>query len=76
MMTILSGILMLMTKNLKSFTLKIGIGFLLAVIIYYFNNFFNVLGTTQKISYISSVWIPLIVLTLINSFMILDINEK
>jgi len=76
MMTILSGILMLMTKNLKSFTLKIGIGFLLAVIIYYFNNFFNVLGTTQKISYISSVWMPLIVLTLINSLMILDINEK
>lgn len=76
MMTILSGIVMLITRNLKSFTLKIGIGFLLAVIIYYFNNFFNVLGTTQKISYISSVWMPLIILTLINSFMILDIDEK
>lgn len=76
MMTILSGIIMLMTTNMKSFTLKIGIGFMLAVIIYYFNNFFNVLGTTQKISYISSVWIPLIVLSLINSYILVDINEK
>ena len=76
MMTILSGIIMLMTTNMKSFTLKIGIGFMLAVIIYYFNNFFNVLGTTQKISYISSVWIPLIVLGLINSYILVDINEK
>ena len=76
LMTILSAIIMFNTKSFKSSTLKISIGLFLSVIIFYINNFFNVLGTTEKISYLPSVWIPLIILTLINLTMIYRINEK
>ena len=44
--------------------------------IYYVNNFFYVLGNTEKISMIISVWFPLFVLIFANTTMILRINEK
>ena len=47
-----------------------------SVVIYYVNNFFNVMGKTEKISLVPSVWIPLIILIVINSTLLLKINEK
>jgi len=44
--------------------------------IYYINNFFNVMGKTEKISLITSILIPLILLILINSIFLYRINEK
>lgn len=76
LMTILSSIIMFNTKKFKSSTLKISIGLFLSVIIYYVNNFFYVLGNTEKISMIISVWFPLFVLIFANTTMILRINEK
>ena len=61
-MTVLSSIIMLNSKKYRSNTLKISIGLFLCVIIYYFNNLFSVLGTTDKINHILSVWVPLIFL--------------
>ncbi len=75
-MTILSSVIMLNSKKYKSNTLKISMGLFLCVIIYYFNNLFNVLGTTGKINHIFSVWIPLIFLTSISMLSTLKINEK
>ena len=75
-MTILSSVIMLNSKKYKSNTLKISVGLFLCVIIYYFNNLFNVLGTTGKINHIFSVWIPLIFLTSISMLSTLKINEK
>ena len=75
-MTILSTMVMLNSKKFKSNTLKISIGLFLCVIIYYFNNLFNVLGTTEKINHIFSVWIPLIFLISISMLSTLRINEK
>ncbi len=75
-MTILSSIVMLNSKKYKSNTLKISVGLFLCVIIYYFNNLFNVLGSTGKINHILSVWIPLIFLTSISMLASLKINEK
>ena len=60
----------------KSNTLKISIGLFLCVIIYYFNNLFNVLGTTEKINHVLSVWIPLIFLSAISMLTTIKINEK
>mgnify|MGYP001311778168 CR=1 FL=1 len=76
LMTILSTIIMFNTKNYNSNTLKITIGLFLSVIIYYINNFFNVMGKTERISLEISIWFPLIILILINSIMIYRINEK
>ena len=75
-MTILSSIIMLNSKKYKSNALKISIGLFLCVVIYYFNNLFNVLGTTEKINHILSVWMPLIVLSSISVLTTVKINEK
>ncbi|WP_440919841.1 LptF/LptG family permease [Candidatus Pelagibacter sp.] len=76
LMTLFSGTLMFRVKKYKSNTLKISIGLFLCVLIYYFNNLFNALGTTEKMNYILSVWFPLIILSLITTLMLFKINEK
>ena len=76
LMTIFSSIIMLGTKKLKSSILKISIGLFFSVVIYYLFNFFNVLGKTEKIDLFSSVLLPIIFLTAVNSLMIRRFNEK
>ena len=75
-MTILSATIMFNIKRYSSSTFKISIGLFLSVLIYYVNNFFNVMGKTEKISILVSIWTPLIVLIFINMIMINQINEK
>ena len=58
LMTVFSAIIMFNSKNLKNTSVKIAIGLFCSVIIYYINNFFYVLGNTEKISLIASVWSP------------------
>ena len=76
LMFIFSAIIMMNTKTFKSKSLKIIIGLFLSVIIYYLNNFFYVLGTSEKINVMSSVIIPLSILTIINYLFLRNINEK
>jgi lipopolysaccharide export system permease protein len=75
-MTILSSIIMLNTKKTSSKVLKIIIGLFLSVVIYYINNFFNVMGSTEKLPLVVSIWTPIIFLSLINLIMLVNINEK
>ena len=75
-MTILSSIIMLNTKKSNSKVIKIIIGLFFSVVIYYINNFFNVMGSTEKLPLLISIWTPIIFLSLINLIMILNINEK
>ena len=76
LMTILAAIRMFNTKKIKKTTVKITIGLFLSVIIYYIINFFNVMGVTEKISLITAICVPFIMLTLANILMIFRINEK
>ncbi len=76
LMFIFSGIIMMNTKAFKNKSLKIIIGLFLSVIIYYVNNFFYVLGTSEKINVFNSVFIPLTILTIINFFLMRNINAK
>ena len=76
LMFVFSAIIMMNTKTFRNKSLKITIGLFFSVIIYYINNFFYVLGTSEKINVISSVIIPLIILTIINSIFIRNINAK
>ena len=64
------------TKTFKNKSIKIIIGLFLSVIIYYVNNFFYILGTTEKISVVSSITIPLTILTIINYLFLRNINAK
>jgi lipopolysaccharide export system permease protein len=76
LMTIFSAIIMFSTKKSKSTTLKIALGLFFSVIVYYTFNFFSVMGNTEKVSIIVSVWIPILILTIVNLMMIYKINEK
>ena len=76
LMTLFSSIIMLNTKKFKSSILKISIGLFFSVVIYYLNNFFNVLGKTEKINLIISVLSPLLILFFVNIFMMRKINAK
>ena len=75
-MTILSTIIMFNTRRFKSNTLKISVGLFLSVIIYYINNFFLVMGKTEKLSIIIAVWLPLFLLFITNTIISYKINEK
>ena len=75
-MTILSSIIMFNTKQFKSSTFKISVGLFASVVIYYVNNFFNVMGKTEKLSLYTSIWLPLLILTIINATLLMRINEK
>ena len=76
LMAVFASIIMLNTKHFKSSILKISIGLFFSVIIYYLNNFFNVMGQTEKINLVISVITPLILLSLVNTFMMKEINAK
>ena len=76
LMTVFSSIIMLSTREFKSSILKISLGLFFSVIIYYLFNFFSVLGKTEKINLLSSIIIPLVLLTLTNSIIIKKFNEK
>ena len=76
LMSLFSSLIMLRIKYLSGTTLKIAIGLLFSVIIYYFNNFFYVLGTTEKLNLILAIFIPIFALTFVNLLMLNKINEK
>ena len=76
LMALFSSLIMLNIKQIKSSTFKISLGLFFSVIIYYLNNFSYVLGSTEKISIIFSIFLPLIILTTINSMMLYKVNEK
>ena len=76
LMAIFSCIIMLNLKKIKSTTFKVSVGLLFSVLIYYLNNFFYVLGSTEAIPVIISIGAPIIFLSILNSLMLYKINEK
>ena len=76
LMVVFSGIIMMNTKSFKSKNLKITIGLFFSVIIYYINNFFYVLGNTEKISILTAVTLPLLFFALINLILLKNLNVK
>ena len=76
LVTILSALIMFRIKRLDNSTFKISLGLFLSVVIYYINNFFLVMGSTERISLIFAIFIPLIILGIVNSLMLYKINEK
>ena len=76
LMTLLAAILMFNTKKFKNTTFKLAIGLFMSVIIYYMNNFFMILGNTEKIPVLISIWVPLFIILTINSIAMIKINEK
>ena len=67
---------MMNTKNFKSKNFKIIIGLFSSVVIYYINNFFFILGTSEKIGVITSILTPLFLFVLINLTFMRNLNAK
>ena len=76
LITILTALIMFKIKRMDTTTFKISLGLFISVIIYYINNFFLVMGSTERIPLMFAIFTPLVILGLFNSFMVYKINEK
>ena len=76
LITIFSAIIMFNIGYRKNSLFKIVFGIFLSVIIYYINYFLNILGTSEKIPLVLSIFLPLIILSIINFTSIIRLNEK
>ena len=76
LITIFSSLMMLRVKRLDNTTFKIALGLFFSVIIYYINNFFFVLGSTERIPVLFSIFFPLAIFLIVNSFMLNKLNER
>ena len=76
LISIFASIIMFNIKKFDGTAFKISLGLFFSVIIYYVNNFFIVIGSTEKISLLLSVCLPLLILASINIFMLNKLNEK
>ena len=76
LITIFSAVIMFGIGYQKNSFFKITIGILLSVVIYYINYFLNILGANEKIPLFLSIFLPLIILSIINFISIIKLNEK
>ena len=76
LITIFASVIMFSIGFQKNSFYKITLGIFLSVVIYYINYFLNILGTNEKIPLILSIFLPLILLSIINLTSIIRINEK
>ena len=76
LITIFSAITMFNIGYQKNTFFNIILGIFLSVIIYYINNFLNVLGTNERIPLTLSIFLPLVILLIINFISIIKLNEK
>ena len=76
LMMIFASLIMLKTKRLSNVTIKLCLGLFFSVIIYYMNNFFYVMGSTERLNLFTSIFAPLIMLSLIIIIMMRNINEN
>ena len=76
LITVFSAIIMNNIRYGSNTFFTITYGIFLSVIIYYVNYFLNILGTNEKIPLFLSIFLPLIMLSIINFTSIIKLNEK
>ena len=76
LMTILAAVMMFNISYQKNSFFKVSLGIFLSVLIYYINYFLNILGTSEKIPLTISIFLPMIILLIINFISIIKLNEK
>ena len=75
-LTVLSCIIMINISKNRSLFFHIIFGVLMSVIIYYINFIFNSLGDNGKIPIIASIFLPLILISIVVIIGLIRINEK
>ena len=76
LLTILSAIIMFNFTKTKSLITHIVLGVALSVLIYYISYIFNIMGANGKIPIILSIFFPLIIISIISTIGLININEK
>ena len=76
LIAIFSSLIMFRVKKYDNSTFKIILGLFFSVIIYYTNNFFYVLASTEKLPLLIAIFVPIFGLIFINGLMLNNINEK
>ena len=75
-MTLFGSIVMLNIKRNKSKIFHIILGILFSVLIYYINYFSALLGENEKLPEALSIWLPLIIISLLCTIGLVNINVK
>ena len=75
-LVIIASIIMFNITNKKSIIIHITLGFLISIIIYYLMFFFSSLGTSGKIPANLSIFFPILILSIICTIGLVNINEK
>ena len=78
-LTIMALFSIVIMMNLTTQTNKIfiiALSILISVLIYYINHFFGIIGRSETIPLLVSIWIPLFLLFLISAIGLVKINEK
>ncbi len=76
LMTILSLTIMMNIKQNKTKVFHLIFGILISVIIYYLSFFFEELGKNEQVPVAVSIWIPLLMISIISMINLVRINEK
>ena len=78
-LTIMSLLSIVLMMNLRPQINKIFVvtfGIFISVLIYYINHFFGIIGRTETIPLLGSIWAPLLILFIISTVGLVKINEK
>ena len=74
--TILSSVIMLNIKHNKPKIFYLLLGVLLSVIIFYINHFAGTMGINNQLPITLSVWLPLLIISILIGIGLVTINEK
>ncbi len=76
LMTILSSTIMMNIKQNRTKIFHLIFGILISVIIYYLSFFFEELGKNEQVPVMVSIWIPLLMISIVSMVNLVKINEK
>ena len=76
LMTILSSTIMMNIKQNRTKIFHLIFGILISVIIYYLSFFFEELGKNEQVPVMVSIWIPLLMISIVSMVNLVRINEK
>ena len=76
LMTILSSTIMMNIKQNRTKVFHLIFGILISVIIYYLSFFFEELGKNEQVPVVVSIWVPLLMISIVSMINLVRINEK
>ncbi len=76
LMTVLSSTIMMNINQNRTKIFHLIFGILISVIIYYLSFFFEELGKNEQVPVMVSIWIPLLMISIVSTINLVRINEK